>query len=108
MPSIKEANGGEGDKDGAPITLLLARFIQFFCLQIDGPVVVAIVVVWRRGGHEPEVPRGGADGDGKRLGAVVLLLAKQRLGGLCPAITGNKKLHRNDEFDSNEENEVHK
>jgi hypothetical protein len=76
MPLIEEANGGEGDDNDAPIALLLARFIQKFCLQIDGPVFFAVIVVQRQGGHEPEVPRGGADGDGKRLGAVVLLLAK--------------------------------
>ncbi len=65
MPLIKEADGGKGDDDDAPIELLLARFTQKFCLRIDEPVVVAVVVVRRRGGHEPEVPRGGADGDGK-------------------------------------------
>ena len=108
MPSIEEADGGEGDDDYAPIALLLARFIQNFRLRIDGPVVVAVFVVRRRGGHEPEVPWGGADSDRKRLGAVVLLLAKQGLGGLCPAITGNKELHRNNEYDSNAENEVRK
>jgi hypothetical protein len=68
MPSIEEANGGKGDDDDVPIALLLARFIQNFCLWINGPVVIAVVVVRRRGGHEPEVPRGGANGDGKRLG----------------------------------------
>jgi hypothetical protein len=68
MPSIKEADGGEGDDDDAPIALLLARLIQNFRLRIDGPVVVAVVEVRRRGGHEPEVPRG--DGDGKRLSNV--------------------------------------
>jgi hypothetical protein len=45
MPSIEEADGGEGDDDDAPIALLLARFIQNFRLRIDGPVVVAVVVV---------------------------------------------------------------
>jgi hypothetical protein len=49
MPSIEEADGGKGDDDDAPIALLLARFIQNFRLRIDGPVVVAIVVVRRRG-----------------------------------------------------------
>jgi hypothetical protein len=90
MPSIKEADGGKGDDDDAPIALLLPRFIQKICLRINGPIVVAVVVVQQRGGHGPEVPRGDANGDGKRLGAVVLLLAKQRLGGLCPAINGNE------------------
>jgi hypothetical protein len=73
IPSIKEADGGKEGDDDAPITLILMRFIQNFCLRIDGPIAVAIFVVRRRGGHEPEVPRGGANGDGKRLGAVVLL-----------------------------------
>jgi hypothetical protein len=74
MLLIKEANSSKGDDNDAPIALLLARFIQNFCLRIDGPIVVAIVVVRRQGGHEPEVPRGGADGNRKRLGAGVLLL----------------------------------
>jgi hypothetical protein len=39
---------------------------------------------------------------------VALLLAKQRLGSLSPAITGNKKLYRNNKYDSNTENKVHK
>jgi hypothetical protein len=65
---------------------------------------------WSGGGGDMNrhVPQGDADGNGKRLGAVVLLLAKQRLGGWSPAITGNKKLHRNDDYDSNAENKVHK
>jgi hypothetical protein len=35
-------------------------------------------------------------------------MAKQRLGGLRPAITGNKRLYNNNEYDSNAENELHK
>ncbi len=59
MPSIEEANGGKGDDDDAPTALLLARFIQNFYLWINGPIVVAVVVVRRRGGHEPACPPGG-------------------------------------------------
>jgi hypothetical protein len=65
IPLIKEADGSKGDDDDAPIALLLARFIQNFCLSIDGPVVVAVVVIQRWGGHEVEVPQGEADGDRK-------------------------------------------
>ncbi len=49
------------------------------------------------------VPQGGA------RGAVTFycsILAKQRLGGLSPVITGNKKLCRNNEYDSNAENKL--
>jgi hypothetical protein len=35
-------------------------------------------------------------------------LAKLRLGGLPAAITGNKKLYSNNDYDSNAENEVRK
>jgi hypothetical protein len=59
MPSIKEAKIGKGDDNDAPTALLLARFIQNFCLRIDGPVIVAVVVVRWRGGHEPARPPGG-------------------------------------------------
>jgi hypothetical protein len=36
------------------------------------------------------------------------IMAKQRLGGLRPAITGDKKLYSKDEYDSNTESKVHK
>jgi hypothetical protein len=38
----------------------------------------------------------------------IVILAKQRLGGLRPAITGDKKLHRNNKYNSNAENKVRK
>ncbi len=50
MVSIKEANGGKGDDNDAPTAFLLVRFIQNNCLWIDETVVIAIVVVQRRGG----------------------------------------------------------
>jgi hypothetical protein len=59
IPLIKEADGGEGDDNDAPTALLLARFIQNFCLWIDGPVVVAVIVVPQWGGHEPARPPWG-------------------------------------------------
>jgi hypothetical protein len=58
MPLIKEANG-KGNDDDAPTTLLLARFIENFCLWIGGPVVIlAIVVVQRGGDMNQHVPQG--------------------------------------------------
>ena len=36
------------------------------------------------------------------------IMAKLRLGGLRPAITGDKKLYSKDEYDSNTESKVHK
>jgi hypothetical protein len=59
MPPMEKANGDEGDEDDAPTALLLARFIQNFHLQISGPVVVAVVMVRRQGGHEPARSPGG-------------------------------------------------
>jgi hypothetical protein len=50
MPLIKEADGGKGDDDDAPIALLLVRFIQFFCLRIDGPIIVPLS--WSGGGGD--------------------------------------------------------
>jgi hypothetical protein len=59
MLLIKEANGGKGGDNDAPIALLLARFIQKICLWIDGPIVVTVVVVRRQGEHElVRPPRG--------------------------------------------------
>jgi hypothetical protein len=79
MPLIKVANSSGGDDNDAPTVLLLARFIQKFCLWIDGPVVVADVLVWWGvGDMNRHVPRGDADGKEKKgfVRAVVLLLAK--------------------------------
>jgi hypothetical protein len=47
-----------------------------------------------RGDMNRHVPRGGANGNGKRLGALVLLLAKRRLGGLSPGMTVSSELRK--------------
>jgi hypothetical protein len=59
MPLIKEADGSKGDDNDAPTALLLSRFIQNFCLWINGPVVVSVLVVRRWRGHELAHPPGG-------------------------------------------------
>jgi hypothetical protein len=59
MLSIKEADGGKGDDDDAPTAMLLAKLTQNFRLRINGPVIVAVVMVRRQGGHEPAHPLGG-------------------------------------------------
>jgi hypothetical protein len=68
MPLIKEVNGSKGDEDDAPTTLLLAMFIQNFCFRINGPVIVAIIMVQRWGGHEPAHPLGGCQWWRKKAG----------------------------------------
>jgi hypothetical protein len=81
MPSIKEANSSKGDDDDAPNALLLARFIQNFCLWIDGTVVIAIVVVRRRGGGMNRlVPRGDANGENKGSRGSGIVIGKAKIG----------------------------
>ncbi len=79
-PSIKEAKIGKGGDNDAPTTLLLARFIQKFCLQINGPVVVAVVVVRRRGGHELARPPGGCQRWQRMAWGSGIVIGKTKIG----------------------------
>ncbi len=72
MPLIKEANGGEGDNNDAPTTLLLARFIQIFTFGLTDPSSLPLKWSGGRGDMNRHVPQGGADSNRKGLEAVVL------------------------------------